>query len=291
MYKLIAVDLDGTMLNSYGEVTENTKRVLKQTKQKGAEVVIASGRSIDSIKYIASEIDSSKYMIAGNGAVVYDRSQNKILYEKYIPKNKALDIIQICEENSIYYNIYTNKTIIADGLRYNVLYYYKENLKKEDQKKTHITLVENIENYIKEMNEDEKIMKIFICDKNKTVFNSIVRKFSAIEDIDILDVSHMARKVIKQGTEDIPIEYYYTEISMKDVDKWYALEFLIKKLGIQKEEVMAIGDNVNDRKMIEEAGKGIVMGGSTPKVSEVADYITLDCNNEGVAKAIEKFIV
>lgn len=291
MYKLIAIDLDGTMLNSYGEVTENTKRVLKQTKQKGAEVVITSGRSIDSIKYIASEINSSKYMIAGNGAVVYDRSQNKILYEKYIPKNKALDIIQICEENSIYYNVYTNKTIIADGLRYNVLYYYKENLKKEDQKKTHITLVENIENYIKEMNEDEKIMKIFICDKNKTVFNSIVRKFSAIEDIDILDVSHMARKVIKQGTEDIPIEYYYTEISMKDVDKWYALEFLIKKLGIPKEEVMAIGDNVNDRKMIEEAGKGIVMGGSTPKVSEVADYITLDCNNEGVAKAIEKFIV
>lgn len=291
MYKLIAIDLDGTMLNSYGEVTENTKRVLKQTKQKGADVVITSGRSIDSIKYIASEIDSSKYMIAGNGAVVYDRSQNKILYEKYIPKNKALDIIQICEENSIYYNVYTNKTIIADGLRYNVLYYYKENLKKEDQKKTHITLVENIENYIKEMNEDEKIMKIFICDKNKTVFNSIVRKFSVIEDIDILDVSHMARKVIKQGTEDIPIEYYYTEISMKDVDKWYALEFLIKKLGIPKEEVMAIGDNVNDRKMIEEAGKGIVMGGSTPKVSEVADYITLDCNNEGVAKAIEKFIV
>ena len=291
MYKLIAIDLDGTMLNSYGEVTENTKRVLKQTKQKGAEVVITSGRSIDSIKYIASEIDSSKYMIAGNGAVVYDRSQNKILYEKYIPKNKALDIIQICEENSIYYNVYTNKTIIADGLRYNVLYYYKENLKEEDQKKTHITLVENIENYIKEMNEDEKIMKIFICDKNKTVFNSIVRKFSVIEDIDILDVSHMARKVIKQGTEDIPIEYYYTEISMKDVDKWYALEFLIKKLGIPKEEVMAIGDNVNDRKMIEEAGKGIVMGGSTPKVSEVADYITLDCNNEGVAKAIEKFIV
>ena len=120
MYKLIAIDLDGTMLNSYGEVTENTKRVLKQTKQKGADVVITSGRSIDSIKYIASEIDSSKYMIAGNGAVVYDRSQNKILYEKYIPKNKALDIIQICEENSIYYNVYTNKTIIADGLRYNV---------------------------------------------------------------------------------------------------------------------------------------------------------------------------
>ena len=291
MYKLIAIDLDGTLLNSYGEVSEKNKEAIQKAKSKGAEIVIASGRPISSARSYAYEVGADNYIICGNGSVLYDMKNEQIIYDKFIERQKALQIIKICEENSIYYNVYTNKTIIADGLRYNVLYYYKENLKKEDQKKTHITLVENIENYIKEMNEDEKIMKIFICDKNKTVFNSIVRKFSAIEDIDILDVSHMARKVIKQGTEDIPIEYYYTEISMKDVDKWYALEFLIKKLGIPKEEVMAIGDNVNDRKMIEEAGKGIVMGGSTPKVSEVADYITLDCNNEGVAKAIEKFIV
>ncbi len=291
MYKLVAIDLDGTLLNSYGEVSEKNKEAIQKAKNKGAEIVIASGRPISSARSYAYEVGADNYIICGNGSVLYDMKNEQIIYDKFIERQKALQIIKICEENSIYYNVYTNKTIIADGLRYNVLYYYKENLKKEDQKKTHITLVENIENYIKEMNEDEKIMKIFICDKNKTVFNSIVRKFSVIEDIDILDVSHMARKVIKQGTEDIPIEYYYTEISMKDVDKWYALEFLIKKLGIPKEEVMAIGDNVNDRKMIEEAGKGIVMGGSTPKVSEVADYITLDCNNEGVAKAIEKFIV
>ena len=289
MYKLIAVDLDGTMLNSYGEVTENTKRVIRQTRQKGTEVVIASGRSIDSIKSIATEVGSSKYMIAGNGAVVYDIEQNKILYEKYIPKNKALDIIRICEANSIYYNVYTNKSIIASSLRYNVLYYYKENLKKEDSKKTNITLVDNIENYINQM-KDEKIMKIFICDITKAVFNSIVKKFSPIHDIDILDVSHMSRKVIKQGTEDIPIEYYYTEISMKNVDKWYAIEFLINKLGIKKEEVIAIGDNMNDKKMIQESGKGIIMQGSTPHITEIADYITEDNNNEGVAKAIEKFI-
>ena len=135
MYKLVAVDLDGTMLNSYGEVTQNTKRVIKKTIQKGTEVVIASGRSIDSIKTIAKEIGSSKYIIAGNGAVVYDIKNDEILYEKYIPKSKALDIIKICEENSISYNVYTNKSIIANNLRYNVLYYYKENLKKEDSKK------------------------------------------------------------------------------------------------------------------------------------------------------------
>ena len=229
MYKLVAVDLDGTMLNSYGEVTLNTKRVIKMAKQKGIDVVIASGRSIDSIKSIAEETESSKYIIAGNGAIVYDREQDKILYENYIPESKAIEIIKICEENSIYYNVYTNKSIIANSLRYNVLYYYKENLKKEENKKTHITLVEDIQNYVKSM-KNEKVMKIFICDSSKIIFNSIIKKFLFIADVDVLDVSHMSRKFIKRGTVEAQIEYYYTEISMKDVDKWCGIEFLKNKL-------------------------------------------------------------
>jgi len=289
MYKLVAVDLDGTMLNSYGEVTENTKRIVRNTIKKGVQFVIASGRSIDSIKAIAEEIGSSKYIIAGNGAVVYDVQKEEIIYEKYIPKSKALDIIKVCEQNSIYYNVYTNKSIIADSLRYNVLYYYKENLKKEDSKKTHITIVENIEKYIREM-QNEKVMKIFICDSTQSVFNSIIKRFSNIQDLDVLDVSHMSRKVIKRGTYDVPIEYYYTEISMKDVDKWYGIEVLLNKMGRSKQEVITIGDNTNDKKMIQEAGLGITMKGSTPTVTEIADYVTDDNNHEGVAKALEKFI-
>ena len=290
MYKLVAIDLDGTMLNSYGEVTENTKRVIKETIKKGTEVVIASGRSRDSIKAIANEIESNNYMIAGNGAVVYDIKNDDIIYEKYIPKSKAQQIMKICEENSIFYSVYTNKTILTTSLRYNVLYYYKENLKKEESKKTNITIVENIPEYIKNM-QDEKIMKIFICDKTQSIFNSIIRKLETIKDVEILDVSHMSRKVIKQGTEEVPIEYYYTEISMENVDKWYALEFLINKLNVNKNEVITIGDNMNDKKMIQEAGMGITMNGSTPKVTSVANFITEDNDNEGVAKALEKFIM
>ncbi len=229
-------------------------------------------------------------MIAGNGAVVYDIQNDKIIYEKYIPKSKAIEIIKICEQNSIFYDVYTNKSIIASSLRYNVLYYYKENLKKEDSKKTHITLVENVLKYIEEM-QDEKVMKIYICDSTKSVFNSILRKLDGVEDVEILEVSHMSRKIIKHGTTDVPIQYFYTEISMKDVDKWYAIEFLLKKLNINKEEVITIGDNTNDKMMLEEAGLGVVMKGSTPVVTEIADFITDDNNNEGVAKAIEKFVL
>ena len=289
MYKLVAVDLDGTMLDSYGQVTENTKRVIQKTIQKGTDVIIASGRPIDSIKTIAKEIGSNKYFIAGNGALIYDIQKNEVLYEKYMKKEKVLEIIKICEENSIAYNVYTDKTILATSLKYNVLYYHKENLKKQEEKRTHINIVENMYEYIQKMKE-EKFLKITICDDSKTVFQSIIRKLEKIKDIEILDVSHMSRKVIEQGTEEIPIEYYYTEISSKDVDKWCAIEFLIEKLNIEKEDVIAIGDNVNDKKMIEEAGLGIAMGQSMPQLKEIADYVTSSNTEEGVAKAIEKFV-
>lgn len=288
MYKFVGVDLDGTLLNGYGIVTENTKKTIENVMKKGIDVIIASGRPIDSIKTIAKEIKSEKYFIAGNGALIYDIKKDEIIYEQYMNKKKVLEIIKLCEENSIAYNVYTDKTILATALKYNVLYYHKENLKKAENKKTNISIVSNMYEYVKNMKE-EKFLKITICDENQTVFNSIMKKLRKIDGIEVLDVSHMSRKVIRQGTEDVPIEYYYTEISLKDVDKWNAIEYLIQKLNIKKEEVIAIGDNINDKKMIENAGLGIAPKGSTPIVTEIADYITDSNNNEGVAKALEKF--
>ena len=288
MYKLIAVDLDGTMLNSYGIVTENTKNVIKNVINKGTDVIIASGRPIDSIKTIAKEIGSENYFIAGNGTLVYDIKNDEVVYEKYMPKEKVLEIIKICEENSITYNVYTDETILATSLKYNVLYYHKENLKKEEDKKTNISIVKDMYDYVKNMN-NAKFLKITICDDMKSVFNSILKKINKVKDVEVLDVSHMSRKTITQGTEEIPIEYYYTEITYKDVDKWNAIEFLAEKINIKREEIIAIGDNINDKKMIEESGLGIAMKGSTPYVTEVAKYITDTNNDEGVAKAIEKF--
>lgn len=288
MYKLVAIDLDGTMLNQYGIVTENTKKTIQKTIQKGVDVIIASGRPIDSIQSIAKEIGSEKYFIAGNGALIYDIQKDEIIYDKFLPKEKVLEIIKICEENSISYNVYTNQTILATALKYNVLYYQKENLKKEESKQTKISIVENMYEYVKNKKE-EKFLKMTICDDNQTVFQSIIRKLRKIEGIEVLDVSHMSRKTIKQGTEEITIEYYYTEITVKNVDKWDALEFLMEKLDVKKEEVIAIGDNVNDKKMIQEAGLGVAMEGSTPVVTQVADYITTSNNEEGVVNVLEKF--
>lgn len=288
MYKLIAIDLDGTLLNSFGIVTEETKNEIKKIQQQGTDVILASGRPIDSIKAIADEIDSKKYFIAGNGAIVYDMKKDEIIYEKCLSKQKVLDIIKICEDNSIGYSLYTEKEILTKNLKYNVLYYHKENLKKPEGKRTKINIINDMYEYVKN-NENSNFLKITICDEDKSVFNSIIRKLREIKDIEVLDVSHMARKTIKQGTEEIPIEYYYTEISRANVDKWYAIEFLAEKLNIKKEEIMAIGDNINDKKMIENAGLGVAMEQSTPVVINIADEVTTSNNSNGVAKILQKY--
>ena len=287
MYKLIAVDLDGTLLNSYGAVTENTKNAIKKVEEQGANVIIASGRPIDSIMTIANEIGSDKYFIAGNGAIVYDMKKKEIIYEKCLPKQKVLDIIKICEENSIGYNVYTEKEILTTSLKYNVLYYHKENLKKPEDKKTKISIINNMYEYI-ENDENSRFLKITVCDENKFVFNSIIRKLKEIRDIEVWEVSHMAKKMIRQGTEEFSVEYFYTEISRANVDKWNAIEFLAEKMGINQDEIMAIGDNINDKEMIEKAGLGVVMANSTPVVVNIANEVTAGNNDEGVAKILQK---
>ena len=285
MYKLATIDLDGTMLNQYGMVTQRTKEAIEKAQKKGIEIVIASGRPTVSVKTIAKDINSNKYFISGNGAIIYDLTNDEIIYENTLKKQKVLEIIKICEENSIYYNIYTEKEIIAKNLQCNVLYYHKENLNKEEKDRTHINIVENIYDYI--LNRDEKIVKITICDGHQTIFNSIIRKLKEINDIEVLEVSHMSRKMIQQGTEEIPIEYFYTEISAKNVDKWNAIEFLKEKMQINTDEIIAIGDNMNDKKMIENAGLGIAMGESNPVIKEIANQITDTNCEDGVAKVLE----
>lgn len=288
MYKLAVIDLDGTMLNQYGVVTQNTKEAIQKAQKAGIEVMIASGRPLDSIKTIAKEIKSEKYFISGNGAIIYDIAKNEIIYENTLKKQKALEIIKICEENSIYYNIYTEKEIVAKSLQCNVLYYHKENANKEEKDKTHINIVENVYDYIS--NRDEKIVKITVCDSNQAIFNSIMRKLKEIDEIEVLEVAHMSRKMIRQGTEEIPIEYFYTEISAKNVDKWNAIEFLKEKMNIKTEEIIAIGDNINDKKMIENAGLGIAMGQSHPKIKEIANQITSSNIEDGVAQFLHSII-
>lgn len=290
MYKIVTVDLDGTLLNSAGEVSDYTKDIIQKSINRGTDVILASGRPINSVESIAYEIGSKNYLISGNGAIVYDIAKKEVIYDRFLNKEQVLNIVRICEENSIYCNVYTEMEVIAKSLNYNVLFYYKENARKAEGKRTNINIVPNMYKYIEELSQ-ERFLKVTVCDDNRMIFNSIIRKLKLINDIDVLDVSHMSRKVIKDGTSQIPIEYYYTEITNKNVNKWTAIEFLLNKLHIQREDVIGIGDNVNDKEMIENAGLGVAMGNSSPEMKAIADVVVSDNNSEGVAEVIRKFVL
>ncbi len=289
MYKLIAIDLDGTLLNSYGQISEKNKVAIQKAQEKGIEIVLASGRSTNSVKNIANDIGGCHYIICGNGSLIYDLQNEAIIYDKFIEKKKALQIIEICEQNSIYYNIYTENMVIAKTMNNNVLFYHQENASKPDSKKTKINLVQNVYEYVRKL-DNQNILKITISDNDSVIFGGILRKLREVKEIDVLDVAHMSRKMIKSGTEQVSLEYYYTEITSKNVDKWYAIQYLLENLQIHSEEVIGIGDNVNDKIMMEHAGLGVAMGNSAPYIKEAADLVVASNNEDGVAEAIEKNI-
>lgn len=290
MYKLIAIDLDGTLLNSYGKISDENKNAIKKAKENGTQVVIASGRHITSVKSFAKEIKSENYSICGNGAILYDMKNDEILYNKFIDKEKILEIIEVCEQNSIYYNIYTETEILTRTIAYSALFYKQENEKKDSKYQTNIRVVTDLYNFVKNDNSNNYI-KVTIYDDNLSIFNRIIQKLREIEDIDVLDVGHMSRKMIKVNNEDVEIKYYYTEITKNDVNKWNAIKVLMNKLNIGANEVVTIGDNVNDKEMLENAGLGVVMENSAEYVKKFGNVVVKDNDSDGVAQAIEEYVL
>lgn len=289
MYKLIAIDLDGTLLNSYGEVSEKNKKAIKKAMQNGKEIVIASGRPLQSAKSFALESGASNYVTCGNGSLLYDVKNDKILFDKFIDRQKVLEIIKICEENSIFYCLYTENLTISKALNYNILFYNNENKKMPEDKQTNIKIISDIYKYVEE-NPNIGILKITICDESSIIFGGIIKRLRQISDVDVLDVQHMARKVITSGTEDVKVEYHYTEITSKNVNKWLAIQDLANRLNIKSSEVIAIGDNMNDKEMIENAGLGVIMGNSAEYMHEFADVVAPTNNDDGVAYILEKYL-
>ena len=289
MYKLIAMDIDGTLLNSYGEVSLKNKEAIELALKKNIEVVLTSGRMPKAILPIANEIKADKYIISGNGAAIYDVQNDKIIYNSYLTKKKVLEIIDICEKNSMFYNVYTNDVILTKSLSYNILFYHNENKRNPEDKKIKINIVDDIYKYVEEYGKED-FLKVTICDNDKFVFRSIMNKMKNIKNVDVLEVAHMSRKIIRHGSEEHEIAYYYTEITNKNVNKWTALKELLQLLGIKKEELITIGDNVNDKEMIENAGLGIVTGNASPEMKKIADETVASNNEDGVAEAILKHI-
>ena len=240
-----------------------------------------------SIKAIAKEIGADNYIICGNGAIIYDLKKEKILSNSSIPKAKVLELIKICDENNIYYTLNTEKYILSKKLNYNLKYYYYENSKKQETRTTNINIVEDTLKYIEE-NDIGKVNKMTVSDENIHIFSGIMKKLKKIEGINVLDVTNMSKKIILSGTQKEELNYFYTEITNENVNKWEALKKLSEYLKIKKEEIVAIGDNINDLCMIENAGLGIIIGGSSLAEKNLNKIIVKDNNSARSCRSYRK---
>lgn len=289
MYKLIAIDIDGTLLNSYGQLTERTKEIIKKVASKNIKVVLTSGRVTKSVADIAKQVNADRYMICDNGASIYDIESEKTIWSKEIPKETVISLVQTCIENNIYYMVFTDKEIVVKDLRHMALAFYMQRHNCNDEA-TGITQIKyaGIE-YIEKISKP--IRRIVVCDQDRTIYESIVNKLKKTPDVDLLSAPHITNKILKNGEKTTVLTYSYAEILPKEANKWIAIKELIKNIGIVENEVMAIGDNFNDVSMIQNAGLGVAMNNGASVAKEVARIIAPSNDEDGVATILERYVL
>ncbi|RKD29092.1 Cof-type HAD-IIB family hydrolase [Thermohalobacter berrensis] len=270
-YKLIAVDMDGTLLNSNKEVSSKNKNALKVATEKGIQVVITTGRIFTSARYYAKLLGLITPIISNNGAYICEYHRNNVLYENPIRNYELKEVIKDIEEEGMYYHFYGNDTFYTKELDYTSKELYEWNKEQKPGDKINIEVLENPLNFIEE--KDPDIYKLVVIDENQDKLKYIRQKLSINDNIEI--VSSWSNNV---------------EVMNKGVSKGSALKELCKIFNIKREEVIAIGDHQNDLSMIEFAGTGIAMGNAEDEIKKKAKYITDTNDNDGVAKALKELV-
>ncbi|MCD5414456.1 MAG: Cof-type HAD-IIB family hydrolase [Clostridiales bacterium] len=261
MYKLLALDVDGTLLNSQGEVSEITIKGIRELVNKGVLVLICTGRPTQGTVELYKKLSLKMPVIAYNGAKIVNLDTAKILHEQGLKGSDVKKIVEIGEElkttiiiwaeNQLYSNIF-NDNVIA----------YKELSGVEP------IVIHNYEKIIQQ--GATKVLWIDEVEK--------IAEFQKVLDIRLdADVNYCTSKP------------YYLEFIDGNVSKGRALSILCDKYRIKREEVIAIGGGQNDVTMLEFAGVGVAMGNAPKEVKEKADYVTATNDEDGIAVVIEKY--
>ncbi len=268
MIKLLAIDLDGTLLNSFHEISNENKQAITRAQKHGIKVIIATGRPEQLCKTIVNQLGINDDIIMSNGGVIGHPYKLDTIMSKTLNESIMRSVIEYCEENNIIYLIYTKDAIIS-----------KPNFRVDFFENRNQHLPENERVIMKNLDEFDNIYslkpnKILIVEENRKKRNVAMEYFKMIEDASIVQ---------SQTT--------FIDVNPKNVTKGNALKEYAEYLGINQSEVAAIGDQANDLAMLEYAGTAIAMENAIPECLEIATHITLSNNNHGVAYAINHFIL
>ncbi|WP_246637683.1 Cof-type HAD-IIB family hydrolase [Crassaminicella profunda] len=272
MYKLVVSDMDGTLLNSNNMVSENNKKAFKALLENNIHVAIATGRIYTSARVYAKHLDMVTPIIACNGAVIRNLEDDQILYESHIQKEDCLKVIHILRKHNTYFQYYSLDTFYTEKLSHSSLKYSEWNKTLKEEDRIRIDVIKDSYEQIK--NSDENIYKFNVINDDNEVLNRIKKELKEIETIEVSKSWHNNLEIMNKG-----------------VSKGNAIDHLANILGVKKEEVMTFGDNENDISMLTYAGMGVAMGNAEEIVKKQADYVTATNDEDGVAKALNKFIL
>ncbi len=267
--KLIAFDLDGTLLNSEKSISARTRAALERAAKKGVFLVPATGRLHMGIPEEILELPDIRYIIAINGAEVYDLEKNQILYRAEMDKEKSLELFRYTDSFPIIYGWYQNGRGFIPSRFFEKIEDYGFAPWLLDNMKKVYTPTDTPEKTLMEENGGLQKLQLYFSD------------------------SDMRLKILKEMEErfsqyaissSLPINI---EINAADATKGHALAFLASHLGLKPEETIAFGDGTNDITMIRQAGTGVAMGNAAPELLKAADQITGTNDEDGVAAVLE----
>lgn len=262
-YKFVAVDMDGTLLNSRGEITPATVAVIRKLADKDVVFTISTGRPIQGVAKYSESLGLKGPVITYNGAMIVNAEDNKVLFEQGLLREDARRIWELGQK-------YNTTMCIWAG---NQLYGNRLDEKIQDYKKlsdVEPILAEDIEALL-----DIGITKILWYDEVERIEEFLTSLSSDL----FLEVSYCTSKPT------------FLEFFSKKVSKAVAMEKIGEMLGIARDEMVAIGDGLNDLSMIQYAGLGVAMGNAAQKVKDNAQLITDTNEEDGVKKVLEKILV
>lgn len=282
MIKLVASDLDGTIVDKNNYIYENNFNAINDLNNHNLDFVICTGKTYPITKNICSKFNAS-YGIFGNGSQIINLKTGKEIYKNLLAQNDVLTCIDIAKKYNLHVHIYTESNVISEELLYLDLRNYKLQTAAKLEPAMEFKIVDNIKKYLS--CNDIQICKLVISSPSST-------QFVKDEILKLLNVSISTTK--KFGAyKDFVInkEYEYLDIVPKNVSKGNALKILGNYLNINKDEMLAIGDNLNDLDMVEQAGIGVAVGNAYSELKQVANYTTTrNVEQGGFAEAIYKFI-
>lgn len=272
MYKMVVVDLDGTLLNDKKQVSKKNAEVINKIyKDKDVKFVIATGRNINDINQVIETIGEAinQYIIASNGGIIKDNVKNKYVLEKYLEQQEVVAIIDSYREKNLIGLAHTQDGQFTEKEAYVEI-------------GTSVNTINDLKTYYLENNVTTTSMITLHGEEKdlKKMIDEIKSKFSELDTTDICDIIVHRENDIYQSK--------YIDIMKKGSTKANAIKLLADYLNIKQEEIIVIGDGANDISMFEVAGYKIAMKNANESLKEKADYITDDNNNDGVAKALEK---